>query len=103
MEIILVEVNGVSSAPLFEAEEPVETGQLLFIYDNLLGEGIDVIVEAGTDGRVELIRWDVSDCYSFPGAAEKDRAAAGTLTLWKRLQKQQVDGKVNRNGWQIDL
>ena len=40
-------------------------------------------------------------CYSFLSVAEEDRAAAGTLTPWKRLQKQQADGKINRNGWQI--
>jgi len=60
MEIIPVEVNGVSSAPLFEAEQPPETGRLLFIYENLPGEGVDAILEVGTDSPVELIIWDVS-------------------------------------------
>lgn len=55
LEIVSLEVNGTSSAPLFGAEAPLFHPGKLFHYYNLPDEGIDAIVEVKTDAPVELV------------------------------------------------
>ena len=67
LDIVSVEINGISSAPLplfGEEEGALKWPELLFIYEALPDRGIDVKIQVRTDGLIELLLQDQS--YGLP-------------------------------------